>query len=181
MNYTESDRVIDELLVLHILGGDQRAVDRLGVRWHPRLFRVARYLTRDDDMAAEAAQDAWVGISRSWIRLSDSSNYAPWAFGILRRKCIDLIRAKKRGADRFAAMAFEDVWLVDAPSENKVALRQAFATLSADHRAAAYLFLVEGLTLAEIAAATDVPIGTVKSRVFHARQHLKAHLSGDPS
>ena len=64
-------------------------------------------------------------------------------------------------------------------SENLTALDQAFAMLSPDHRAAAILYFGEGLTLTEIASVTGVPTGTVKSRIFHARQHLKAALTGD--
>ena len=44
-----------------------------------------------------------------------------------------------------------------------------------------FLFVGEGLTLAEIATGTEVPIGTAKSRIFHARRHLKAVLEGDDS
>jgi RNA polymerase sigma-70 factor (ECF subfamily) len=44
-----------------------------------------------------------------------------------------------------------------------------------------FLFVGEGLTLAKIATATEVPIGTAKSRIFHARRHLKAVLEGDDS
>lgn len=64
-----------------------------------------------------------------------------------------------------------------APQEDRVAIAQAFARLPADQRFAAHLFFVEGLTLAEIAVAADIPIGTAKSRIFHARRQLKAALS----
>ena len=53
------------------------------------------------------------------------------------------------------------------------------AALPAEHRFAAHLFFIEGLTLAEIADAQGVPLGTAKSRLFHARRQLKAALSGD--
>ena len=48
-----------------------------------------------------------------------------------------------------------------------------------DHRLAAILYFGEGLSLNEIAAVTDVPVGTAKSRIFHARQHLKSRLKGE--
>lgn len=60
-----------------------------------------------------------------------------------------------------------------------MAIRQAFATLPAGQRLAAHLFYVEGLTLGEIAIATEVPLGTAKSRLFHARLRLKAALEGE--
>ena len=54
-----------------------------------------------------------------------------------------------------------------------------FAALPADQRLAAQLFFGEGLTLAEIAEVQAVPLGTAKTRLFHARRKLKAALSGD--
>jgi DNA-directed RNA polymerase specialized sigma24 family protein len=53
------------------------------------------------------------------------------------------------------------------------------AALPGDQRLAAQLFFVEGLTLAEVAEVQQVPEGTAKSRLFHARRRLKAALSGD--
>jgi len=57
-------------------------------------------------------------------------------------------------------------------------LNAAFASLPDDQRIAATLFFGEGLTLTDISDATCAPLGTVKSRLFHARQKLKAALSG---
>ena len=64
-------------------------------------------------------------------------------------------------------------------SEDAIGLREAFDALPHDQRLAAQLFFVEGLTLAEIAEVQDIPTGTAKSRIFHARQKLKAALTGD--
>lgn len=178
--YRPEDRVIDELLVLHVLSGDQRALDRLALRWQPRLLRVAYHITGNRELAETAAQDAWIGICRSWLSLRDTSKFSPWAFGILRRKCQDAIRNKARGAARAADMADR----AEAPNyfavgETRAAIRQAFGALSPDHREAALLYFVEELTLAEIAALSTVPVGTIKSRIFHARRQLKAHLEGE--
>lgn len=178
--YRPEDRVIDELLVLHVMSGNQRALDRLAVRWQPRLLRVAYHLTGDRELAENAAQEAWVGICRSWVNLRDPAKFSPWAFGILRRKCQDVIRKKARRS----AHATNMVARAEAPSdlaigETRAAITQAFYRLSADHREAAVLYFVEDLALAEIAALINVPIGTAKSRIFHARRQLKAHLEGE--
>ncbi|MEC7534157.1 MAG: sigma factor-like helix-turn-helix DNA-binding protein, partial [Pseudomonadota bacterium] len=66
-----------------------------------------------------------------------------------------------------------------APADDAVAIRHAFAALPTDQRFAAQLFFVEGLTLAEIAQVQSIPLGTAKTRLFHARRKLKAALSGD--
>jgi len=173
MAQSETDRVYDELLVRLMQSGDRRAGERLAVRWQPRLIRTARRLLRDDDAAMDAVQEAWAGIARGVGKLIDPARFPAWAFGILHRKCADRIRSvqRERRAEPLAA--------ADPDAAEHLAILQAFDRLSDEHRAAATLFFGEGLTLAEIAAATGVPIGTAKSRLFHARRHLKAVLSGD--
>lgn len=78
------------------------------------------------------------------------------------------------------AVAVEDAELSIAPrSEDKVTIDQAFDHLSDDHRTAALLYFGEGLTIKEIAEVTGTAIGTAKSRLFHARQQLKAALNDE--
>ncbi len=60
-----------------------------------------------------------------------------------------------------------------------MSILQAFAALAPEQRLAAHLYFVEGLTLAEIADVQDIPTGTAKSRLFHARRKLKVALSGE--
>jgi len=59
----------------------------------------------------------------------------------------------------------------------RAAIAQAFASLAPDQRVAAHLHFVEGLTLHEIAEVQQIPEGTAKSRIFHARRKLKAALT----
>ncbi len=174
-----ADRVFDEWLVLAAISGDRRAGLRLAQRWQPRLLRTARRLLQQPDLAEEAAQETWLAICRNWRTLNDPARFPAWAFGILHRKCADRIR--KAGRERRvidASAELPDRGLASG-AEARLALDEAFAALSPDHRAAAILFFGEGLTLAEIAAATGVPAGTAKSRLFNARLQLKAALSGD--
>ena len=175
----ETDRTYDELLVLLVRGGDGRASERLVARWHPRLLRTARRLLGDADLAQETVQECWVAIIRGLPRLADPARFPAWAFSILQRKCADAIGRNMRDRERFKPSAVGAEASTEAGGETRTALDQAFARLSPDHRTAAILFFGEGLSLAEIATATDVPLGTAKSRIFHARQHLKAALEGD--
>ena len=171
------ERTYDELLVLLVLDGDRPAAERLAARWHRRFLRTARRLIGEADAAEEIAQEAWCAVISGLPRLTDPARFPAWSFTILRRTCADAIKRKARERRMRTATA-------PTPSENGrgealTALDQAFATLTPDHRLAAILFFGEGMTLAEIAAATRVPIGTAKSRIFHARRQLKAVLEGD--
>lgn len=173
----DAARLFDELLVTCVQSGDRRAAERLAVRWHPRMLRTALRLLRDEDQARVAVQEAWVSITMGINGLRDPSCFAPWAFGILRRRCIDRIRhAQKR---RHHETGDEIEVPANGASDEALDIRRAFAALPSDQRLAAQLFFVEGLTLAEIAEVQDVPVGTAKTRLFHARRKLKAALSGE--
>ena len=173
-----SGRLYDELLVTLVQAGDRRAGERLAARWQPRLARTARRLLADDEAALGAVQEAWLSILRGIAGLRDPARFAPWAFGILRRRCADRIRGAQ--AERARSGESEHEPALPACADEALAIREAFAALPGDQRLAAQLFFVEGLTLAEIAEVQAVPPGTAKTRLFHARRKLKAALSDRP-
>lgn len=175
----QTERVYDELLVTLARSGDRKAANRLAARWYPRLMRTALRLLQDRGEAEEAVQEAWAGICRGWPRLSDSAMFPGWAFGILRRKCVDRIRTNQADRARTAPLEAAPEPSQPARGELQVEIDQALAGLSDDHRLAAILYFGEGLRLHEIAAVTGVPVGTAKSRIFNARQHLKSRLKGE--
>lgn len=171
-----SGRVYDELLVLHVQNGDRRALERLAARWNPRLLRSARRFTGDDELAREAVQECWLGITAGLHRLSDPARFPGWAFTILRRRCADRINAHAAHRPRSDELTDANAPSISPRGEDQTALGQAFESLPADQRIAATLYFVERLKLDEISAATGVPLGTVKSRIFAARKSLKAAL-----
>lgn len=175
----QTERVYDELLVTLTRAGDHKAANRLAARWYPRLMRTAMRLLQNRQDAEEAVQEAWAGICRGWPRLSDPAMFPGWAFGILRRKCVDRIRMSERDRARSAPLEAAPEPSQPARGELQVEIDQALASLSDDHRLSAVLFFGEGLSLNEIAAVTGVPVGTAKSRIFYAREHLKSCLKGD--
>ena len=170
-----SGRLYDELLVTLVQAGDRRAGERLAARWQPRLARTARRLLADDEAALGAVQETWLSILRGIGSLRDPARFAPWAFGILRRRCADRIRRVQ--AERVWSGESASEPALPAGADEALAIREAFAALPGDQRLAAQLFFVEGLTLAEIAEVQAVPLGTAKTRLFHARRRLKAALS----
>ena len=171
---------MDGMLVVMVQAGDRLALDRLARRWWPRLARAAQRIV-GRDAAEDAAQEALLSILHGVGGLRDPDRFAPWAFGILRRRCVDHLR-KRPQLHPGQTVTTDNEAAPGAPLE-RLAIAQAMAGLPEDQRFAAHLFFVEGLTLAEIAEAQGVPLGTAKSRLFHARRQLKAvlsqHLDGD--
>ena len=171
-----SHELFDEMLVVMAQRGDRAAGERLARRWYPRLARAARRYVGDAGDAEALAQECWLAIARRLSGLRDPAKFAPWAFGILRRQGASRLRETLRERERRDADVEADS-ASPAPQEDSIAIAQAFAQLPPDQRFAAHLYFVEGLTLGEIAEAAAIPLGTAKSRLFHARRRLKAALS----
>ena len=181
----DSERVYDEYLVVAAQGGDRAAWERLVARWQPRLLRHAWRLTGQADRAADLVQDAWVDIWKGLRRLEDVVAFPAWAFRIVTRRChraFDETDRERAGMRELAEVSTESD---DAEGAEAIArdidlarVRAAMAALPPAQRAALSLFHLEALSVAEIAIALDVPPGTVKTRLMHARRKLRAVLEG---
>ncbi|QOJ00546.1 MAG: sigma-70 family RNA polymerase sigma factor [Phycisphaeraceae bacterium] len=183
MPRTSAD-IYDEWLIARHLSGDEGALRDLVGRWHRRLYCHARRLLGEADAADDAAQEAWVAIVRGLGGLNDSARFGPWAYAIVTHKCRDTIRrrARLRGVTPAAGSVVEP----PAPSPGERAesidrLRGAIRGLPPMYRAILALHYLEGMPVAEIAASLGIPPGTVKSRLFHAREHLRVAFTTDES
>lgn len=178
----------DEWLVVRSQAGEETALRELVARWRHRLYRHARRLTGRADAAEDATQEAWLAIVRGLRRLDDAARFGPWAYAIVTNKCRDWVRKQSRRR----AGGLGDAATVEAAhapqrhdghdggrgegDDQTRALRAAMRDLSPTHRAALALHYLDGMNIAEIAAALGVPPGTVKSRLHHAREKLRAIL-----
>ena len=172
-----SGALFDELLVVMAQRGDKSALERLYRRWNARLVRAARRYTGSEDLAGDLAQECWIAILKGLRRLRDPARFRSYAFGVLHRRGADHVRTVIRERERTGDAPPDQDEAAPATQPDELAITQAFAALPADQRLAAHLHFAEGLTLAEIAEVQQIPEGTAKSRLFHARRKLKAALS----
>ena len=177
----EAERLQDDYLVLAAAGGDRRAFDALARRWNGKLTAHAWRLTGERDAAEDAAQAAWVEIARGLGRLRDERAFPAWAYRIVTRRCARLIAGRqsyRRLARDFAAenQTPESMPETDPRGDR---LSAAIRALPAAQRAAVALFYFEEMSVAETAVALDIPAGTAKTRLMHARRTLRAALEGD--
>lgn len=150
--------------------GDRKAFDLLYRRWHPRLLRFAYRLTRNSDEARDVMQDASLTIARDIHKLRDPEKFSAWAYTIVRRRAADHIDRSVRARNLTSEMPEPETGI---GADIKLSLRQALSRLPESDRLMLTLFYVDGLRGTEIAAALGIPLGTVKSRLFTARQNLK--------
>ncbi len=178
-----TERIFDEYLAASARAGDRAAFAQLAQRWQPKLFAHACRLTGEHEIARDVAQDAWADIAKGLARLDDARVFPAWAYRIVTRRAADMIRKRQRNRRVDAAFAAEPKYEADAVSQLEIAadsapLSQAMRGLPAEQRAAVALFYIEDFSVAEIAAALNIPAGTVKTRLMHARRKLRAALEG---
>jgi RNA polymerase sigma-70 factor (ECF subfamily) len=174
-------RLLDEYLVIAAQGGDRAAFERLARRWQPKLAAHGWRLLGDRDAARDAVQESWLEIVRGLRGLRDARAFAAWAFRIVSRRCARQIgaAAERRRMEAEPGEAPEPVAEAAAGAADGDRLRAAIRGLPPEQRAAIALFHFEELSVAEVAVALDVPAGTVKTRLMHARRKLRAVLEGD--
>lgn len=144
----------------------------------PRLRRFARTITHH---AADADDLVQIAVERALQRHQQwrpELKFEAWVFGILRNAWIDEVRARQR-RDRVFAPEEVGEHVADgnqsAPTD-ALSVRRAVTRLPEDQRMVVALVLVEGLSYKEAAAALEIPIGTLMSRLARARQALQAQL-----
>jgi RNA polymerase sigma factor (sigma-70 family) len=171
------DQVFDETLVLYAQAGKREALDHLAGRWRPRHYAHARRFLGTADKAADAVQDAWISIIRGLWRLKDPTRFPAWSYAIVTRRCHDVLRRTARAQETLLDENVESDPSGDPQSAHD--LRSGLNSLPSDQRAALALFYRDGLTVSEIAEALSIPVGTVKTRLFHARRTLRQFFAGD--
>jgi RNA polymerase sigma factor (sigma-70 family) len=174
----ERDDRADELLAIRCQMGDPAAFDDLIARWHGPLWTYVRRLVGADEAAREVVQDVWVRVIRGIARLRDGSKLRAWLFGIARRTLMDRLR------EQYAKPSGPDIDINDIPAdtstdeveEDLLALESSLARLPILEREVLTLFYLDELSLSEVAETLAVPVGTIKSRLFRARQMLRLDM-----
>lgn len=153
------------------------------------LFTYVAELLRDDAAAHDVVQETFAAAVRHIASLRNDDRFGPWLFGIAHQKCVQRWRRSQRDNDVFAAPTTDDDapadWPdTDMPDPRDTLLRREDAedffalveTLPIAQRSALLLHVLEDFSLEEIARIGEVPIGTVKSRLHHAKRALREKL-----
>lgn len=169
----ESDR---ELLAA-VANGDRHALEELYLAYHRRLARFLMRFTPAYENVEEIINDTFMVV---WQRAGDfrnASQVSTWVIGIAYRTALKSLRRQK---NHMGAASLEDCpeQYVDPTFEAETHdwLQHGLMRLPAEQRLTLELAYHMGHSLEEIAAITDCPVGTVKARMFHAREKLRQFL-----
>lgn len=191
MNTTHEQSVTEQDLLAAVSSGDMAAFEKLYRLYEKRVFQYVRTLLNDPAAAEEVVSDTMLAVWRGAETFARTSRISTWIFGIARHKALDAVRRNVRRQqevelDHAIDQAQHQTNPMDRIQQDQVAVltQQAMDRLTQDHREILRLVFYEELPYEDIAVLLAIPVNTVKTRVFYAKQQLKQHLaslhSGEP-
>ncbi len=184
--------VEEMVLVQRARQGDLPAYDELVRRYQERIYATVYHMTSNHEDANDLAQEAFIKAYQALKSFKGGSSFYTWVYRIAVNKTINFLKQRKNKAqmslDDLDFNAEHDPDLVALISEKtprreinlaelQEKLNEAMQKLSEPHRLVVTMHDVQGMSHEEIAKVMDCNIGTVRSRLFYARQQLQAYLS----
>ncbi len=185
-----SEREVDQELILRVQRGDKRAFDLLVLKYQQKVINLISRYVRDSSEAQDVAQEAFIKAYRALPRFRGDSAFYTWLYRIAINTAKNHIVSQSRrppssGVEtevaeqmdagiRLQEHATPENFLLE--EEIAQTVRQAIDDLPDDLRTAITLRELEGFSYEEIANTMSCPVGTVRSRIFRAREAIDAKL-----
>ena len=173
--------------------GDLDAFNALVLHYQDMIFNVALRILGDDELAADATQEAFISAFRS-INSFRGGSFKAWLMRTVTNACYDELRRQKRRPTTPLEPDTNDGEEMDSPrwladpnmspeqeaeaDELEHAIQHCLGNLPTDFRVVVVMADIQGLDYSEVAAAVRVPLGTIKSRLARARLRLRECLQG---
>jgi len=181
-----------EMLVERAREGDRAAFGQLVDEYKDKIYNYVARMLNDPYEAEDVTQEAFLRAFRSLPRFRGASSFHTWLYRIASNLAIDVVRKRKRQEPTFSLdqplESDEGEYERELPDETggpedrtstretRIAVRRAIMGLPEKLRDVMILYELQGETYEDIAGILDVPLGTVKSRLFNARNRLKESL-----
>lgn len=164
--------------------GEPDAWDALFKRYQLPLYAYVYELIHDEQGSLDIVQESFINAVKHIGQLKHDEKFGSWLFGIAHQKVVQHWRKQARETEKHERH-FEETdapnedpaeWLIRKEDEER--FMKTLEQLPAPHRSVLLLHFIEGFKLEEIARITGAPVGTVKSRLYHAKQTLRNLLKG---
>ena len=171
-------------LVLRCQTGDEAAFAKLMGAFEARTLGYLRGIVGDD--ADDVQQEVWLAVFRQLNELADPGAFRTWLFRTTRHRAIDYLRKRKRERELIDEVTIENLPSTTGIAEeadsmvaiDEAALAAALLAMPPPQREVVMLRYRDGLTYQEIAQVINRPIGTVRTRLHHAKKRLQESLTG---
>jgi RNA polymerase sigma-70 factor (ECF subfamily) len=177
---------LDPAIVERACGGDDHAFRIIVETYQRAIYRIAYRYSLDQEGAFDLAQEIFLHVHRMLDRYDSSRPFEPWFFRVATNFSINWIRKKRPQEVSLDAFEADITPAVDESSpgeqvereEEAALIREAVAGLPEPYREIVVLRYLEGITLEEVGGILELPEGTVKNRLFRARELLRQRLTG---
>jgi RNA polymerase sigma-70 factor (ECF subfamily) len=173
----------DNELIIRLQKADLDALGILFERYRTRVYRTALAIVRDSEAAEDILQDCFLKVYANAQRIDPERPLVPWLYRVtVNLSYTWLARGKNRRtsienvSDHLVSPMRQAPDQVTEETELRQNVRKAIGALSLDQRVVIVLYYLNNLSLQQIAEVLDLPIGTVKSRLYYARENLRAAL-----
>lgn len=171
---------LDIALIDRYLGGDIQAFNELMAAHEDRVFAICLRMLRNREAALDATQETFLTVFRKADRYKATAAFSTWLYRVTVNTCYDYLRKQKR---KQAATLPDTHDMPDPRSQDEFEavdvrpqIESALAELSPEFRSAIVLVDLQGMSIEQASVTLEVPIGTIKSRLFRARKQLSQSL-----
>lgn len=171
-------KIFEGLLILQYRSGNKKAFSLLVKRYNSKMYKHAYWFTYDKDLAKDIVQDSWGLIIKKLPNLKKPNSFGSWAMQIVTRKSIDYLKRNQRDREKLKEY-YKDPRTYNDTDQKESDLAKVYAALKGlpqDQQIVLRLFYLEEYSLKEISEILDKSEGTIKSRLYHAREKLKTIL-----
>ncbi|WP_372366422.1 RNA polymerase sigma factor [Candidatus Uabimicrobium sp. HlEnr_7] len=168
----------NEMLISLAQTGDRDALNKLFIQIQQPIFRYLKTLTKDNTLAEDLLQEVFIVIFKKLWLLKEPKAFVSWTYRIANR-----IAVKRLKKEKSSKILFQSDWLQQQEQQEthcieflgQIDVINAIEQTSSASRPVLFLRFVEEKSLKEIAAILEIPLGTVKSRLFSGIAQLKKH------
>ena len=162
-------KIENQLLVMAAQDGSMEALEKLFYQWQKKLWGYVFRLTTDVHASWDITQQCWLEIIRGLKYLDNPESFKTWAYRIATNRVIDWFKNEKKNQH----ISLESIEVDCGQKYDDSRVEELVRRLKSDSRVILSLYYFEQLSVTEIGIALNIPQGTVKSRLFTAREELK--------
>ena len=183
----------DYKIIQQVLRGDKESFAILVERYKKQVFNVAYRMTSDVEVSMDISQEAFVKIYRNLEQYNPQYKFSSWLLKSVNNLCVDFFRTRRdtttsldaimdSGAEGFVTgrnsvpSSADEVENAESRRELRSLLKDAIAQLPLDYKSVVVLRHLQNLSYKEISSILNLPMGTIKARIFRARKMLKTFL-----
>jgi len=177
----EQDNQSNAILVLKCKKRDEKAFREIVNSWEPRLYYYLRRIVENENDVWDILQETWLAVFKNIHKLEDPLKFSTWLYKISHNKAVNLLRKENRYVQMKAEQIsdnFENTNTDIDVKERAEYVHKLLNKLKLAHREVLTLYFLEGFTINEMAQIIEVSEGTVKSRLYYAKNKLHEVLKG---